>query len=35
MHGGLDEISISGPTMIAELKDGKIKEHTSLRRISA
>ncbi|HKA44937.1 MAG TPA: anthranilate phosphoribosyltransferase [Burkholderiales bacterium] len=30
VHGleGLDEISISGPTMVAELRDGKIKEHT-------
>jgi anthranilate phosphoribosyltransferase len=29
VHGleGLDEISISGPTMVAELKDGKISEH--------
>lgn len=30
VHGmeGLDEISISGPTMVAELKDGKINEYT-------
>jgi anthranilate phosphoribosyltransferase len=29
-HGmeGLDEISISGPTMVAELKDGEIREYT-------
>jgi anthranilate phosphoribosyltransferase len=30
VHGteGLDEISISGPTMIGELKDGEIREYT-------
>jgi anthranilate phosphoribosyltransferase len=30
VHGleGLDEISISGPTMIGELKDGRIEEYT-------
>ncbi|HXF67715.1 MAG TPA: anthranilate phosphoribosyltransferase [Burkholderiales bacterium] len=30
VHGleGLDEISISGPTMVAELKDGEIREYT-------
>ena len=30
VHGleGLDEISISGPTMVAELKEGKIREYT-------
>jgi len=30
VHGmeGLDEISIGGPTMVAELKDGKISEYT-------
>ena len=30
VHGleGLDEISISGPTMVGELKDGKISEYT-------
>ncbi len=30
VHGmdGLDEISISGPTMVGELKDGKINEYT-------
>jgi anthranilate phosphoribosyltransferase len=30
VHGaeGLDEVSISGPTMVGELKDGKINEYT-------
>ena len=30
VHGmeGLDEISISGPTLVAELKDGQIREYT-------
>ncbi len=30
VHGleGLDEISVSGPTMVAELKDGEIREYT-------
>jgi anthranilate phosphoribosyltransferase len=30
VHGaeGLDEISISGPTMVAELRDGNITEYT-------
>jgi anthranilate phosphoribosyltransferase len=30
VHGmeGLDEISLSGPTLVGELKDGKISEYT-------
>ena len=27
-HGGMDEISISGPTAVAELKDGAVREFT-------
>ncbi|HUU30225.1 MAG TPA: anthranilate phosphoribosyltransferase [archaeon] len=27
-HGGIDEVSLSGPTKIAELKDGKVKSYT-------
>ncbi len=26
-HDGMDEISISGPTLVAELKDGKVREY--------